>query len=60
MQFPSCLKHVLALAAVTVFLAATVGAAETEKGAGSRLAALALPTGPRADWQQWDSFSLTW
>ena len=21
-----------------------------------RVAALALPTGPRADWQQWDSF----
>ena len=56
MRLLTCLKRGLALAATPVFLAATVGAAEIEKSAGSRLAALALPTGPRADWQQWDSF----
>ena len=56
MRFLGCLKRVLALAATAVFIAAAVGAAEVEKNAGNRLAALALPTGPRADWQQWDSF----
>jgi hypothetical protein len=30
--------------------------AESPKGDELRLAALALPTGVRADWQQWDSF----
>lgn len=56
MRVLTWLKLGLALAATTVFLAATVGAAEIERSAGSRFAALALPTGPRADWQQWDSF----
>ena len=46
----------LAVAAFTLFSAAPVGAADIEKSRGTRLAALALPTGARADWQQWDAF----
>jgi hypothetical protein len=41
-----------------VLLPFTVPAREGESSQSSlpRLAALALPTGTRADWQQWDSF----
>ncbi len=41
---------------VMLLFATELWAQERTKPAGPQLAALALPTGARADWQQWDSF----
>ncbi|HWP22779.1 MAG TPA: lytic transglycosylase domain-containing protein [Candidatus Binatia bacterium] len=42
--------------AVLLPLASVAWPSEQEKSHEVRTAALGLPTGPRADWQQWDSF----
>ncbi|HKY08945.1 MAG TPA: transglycosylase SLT domain-containing protein [Candidatus Binatia bacterium] len=49
-------KWVLSLAAAAVFAASAAGAREIDKQVDRRIAALALPAPPSADWQQWDSF----
>jgi len=46
----------LAMTIITMPLATWLWAFEPPKPPAVRLAALALPTGARADWQQWDSF----
>jgi Transglycosylase SLT domain len=46
----------LAMTTIVVLFATALWAIEAPKPADTRLAALALPTGARADWQQWDSF----
>ena len=56
MRHSSSAKWVLSLSAVTMLVATAAPAEEIRKNGNMRLAALALPTGPRADWQQWDSF----
>jgi hypothetical protein len=49
-------KWILSLSAMAVLIAIAAPAEEPDRNVSVRLAALALPTGPRADWQQWDSF----
>jgi Transglycosylase SLT domain len=56
MEFLSCLKRALLLASFAAFIAAAADAAAPEPRPERRVAALALPTGPSVDWQQWDSF----
>jgi hypothetical protein len=56
MRFLSCVKRVTLLATTVVFVPTAAAAVGTKKSGGVRLTVLALPTGPRADWQQWDSF----
>ena len=46
--------RILYVLAAAVLVTSTARANETKTD--NRLAALALPTGPSADWQQWDSF----
>ena len=46
----------LAVTAVIALVAAGLWAREAPKSSDQRLAALALPIGANADWQQWDSF----
>ncbi|HEU4345104.1 MAG TPA: transglycosylase SLT domain-containing protein [Candidatus Binatia bacterium] len=50
------MKIIVALAAGVVLVATGIGAQEASKQTKVQMAALALPTGVRADWQQWDSF----
>ena len=47
---------VVAAVAALILCVSGVGAKGAPTPAGPRLAALALPVGPTADWQQWDSF----
>src|ERR1700757_683290 len=47
---------VLAVAGVLALTAPPLRANEAPKSSKMRLAALALPIGANADWQQWDSF----
>ena len=47
---------VAALISGMALIATGLSAREAPKSVDPRLAALALPTGARADWQQWDSF----
>lgn len=56
MSFSNCSKRLLSSVIGVVLIATTAGPVASGEGAGMRVAALALPTGPRADWQQWDSF----
>jgi len=56
MSFPNCSKRLLSLVIGAVLIATMAGPVASGEEAGMRVAALALPTGPRADWQQWDSF----
>ena len=46
----------MAMTTIALLFATWLQAIETPKAPDTRLAALALPTGARADWQQWDSF----
>src|ERR1700693_3780863 len=46
----------LIISLTMLLLATELWAQERTKPASPQLAALALPTGARADWQQWDSF----
>ena len=50
------LNKVFLLGAVMLLLATGAWSWETAKNRQMEMAALALPTGSRADWQQWDSF----
>jgi len=50
------LKLGLQLGPVVAALASSVWAAERAPTREVQIAALALPTGARADWRQWDSF----
>jgi hypothetical protein len=45
-----------AIAAMSIVFATWLWAVETPQRPNTRIAALALPTGAGADWQQWDSF----
>ena len=56
MSFPNCSKRLLSLVIGAVLIATMAGPVASGEEAGMRVAALALPTGSRADWQQWDSF----
>ncbi len=56
MSFPNCSKRLLSPVIGAVLIATMAGPVASDERAGMRVAALALPTGPRADWQQWDSF----
>ena len=47
---------VATLISVMALISTGLSAREAPKSVDRRLAALALPTGARADWQQWDSF----
>ena len=47
---------VVAAVAALILCVSGVGPKGAPTPAGPRLAALALPVGPTADWQQWDSF----
>lgn len=53
---PSRVRQVTLLAVVVVSLAGKVRSAETSGNEMMQTAALGLPTGPSADWRQWDSF----
>jgi Transglycosylase SLT domain len=46
----------LAMTTIAILFTTGLWAIEAPRPADTRLAALALPTGARADWQQWDSF----
>ena len=46
----------LSLATIVMLFTTWLWAIEAPKPPETRLSALALPTGARADWQQWDSF----
>ena len=50
------LNKIFLLGAVVLLLATGAWSWETAKNRQVQMAALALPTGTRADWQQWDSF----
>ncbi|HYA30323.1 MAG TPA: lytic transglycosylase domain-containing protein [Acidobacteriota bacterium] len=50
------LNKIFLLSAVVLLFATVARSWETEKNREIQMAALALPTGARADWQQWDSF----
>jgi hypothetical protein len=56
MGFFSYVGQGLLLALVVVLIPTGAWATEMTRSGEVRLAALALPTGTRADWQQWDSF----
>jgi hypothetical protein len=49
-------KVLLALALAAAFPVAALWATDPRSRQSARIAALALPFGQRADWQQWDSF----
>ena len=50
------LTKIFLLGAVVLLLATGARSWDTAKNRQVQMAALALPTGTRADWQQWDSF----
>ncbi len=50
------LNKIFCLTAILLFLATAAWSRETAKSRQIQMAALALPTGTGADWQQWDSF----
>jgi hypothetical protein len=49
-------KWILSLATVALLVSMAAPAEELDQNPATRFAALGLPTGPSADWQQWDSF----
>ena len=51
-----CVRVLLAVASIILLVPPELGANEAPKPRDLRLAALALPLGASADWQQWDSF----
>jgi hypothetical protein len=55
-KFQRYLRFLLLLVAVALLPASGARAGEASKPAQLQVAALALPFGARADWQQWDSF----
>jgi hypothetical protein len=56
MRFFSYVGRGLLLALVVVLIPTGAWASDMTRSGEVRLAALALPSGTRADWQQWDSF----
>jgi len=56
MKFRGCLRLLLLLSWLVLLPASGVRASEASNPAQRQVAALALPFGARADWQQWDSF----
>src|SRR5215468_12260085 len=49
-------NHTVTMAMIAILFATRLWAIEAPKPPDARLAALGLPTGASADWQQWDSF----
>jgi hypothetical protein len=56
MKLPDGVGKITRAILIAVFFTAELWAQGTAKPANPQIAALALPTGARADWQQWDSF----
>ena len=52
-------NHTVTMAMIAILFATRLWAIEAPKPPDARLAALGLPTGASADWQQWDSFLTT-
>ena len=56
MELPDGVGKILCATLVAAFFTSALWAQDTAKPVNPQIAALALPTGARADWQQWDSF----
>jgi len=56
MKLPDGVGKIIRAILIAVFFTTELWAQGTAKPANPQIAALALPTGVRADWQQWDSF----
>ena len=56
MELPDGVGKIFRAVLIAAFFTTRLWAQDTTKPANPQIAALALPTGARADWQQWDSF----
>ena len=56
MELPDGVGKIFRVILIAVFFTPELWAQDTAKPVNPQIAALALPTGARADWQQWDSF----
>jgi hypothetical protein len=56
MKLPDGVGKIIRAILIAAFFTTELWAQDTAKPANPQIAALALPTAARADWQQWDSF----